>query len=97
MITVPVAYETVTALEYVQRLALKYASKSHDPRDWEGVTPTVEDSWDGVWHLVGHNATHYFYLSVDNGRVFVRSEDCEDGKQSYREADLENLGYIGHW
>lgn len=89
----------VSAREYVQRLALMYASKSRDPRDWQGVTPTVEESWDGAWHLVGHNATHRFYLSVDdNDRVFVRSEDCEDGEEFYSEAgELGNLGYIGHW
>jgi hypothetical protein len=54
------------------------------------------------FYLVGHNASHEFYLGTNGEKLFRGAQDwaqdcTEDAPFTYAEADPNNLGYMGHY
>ena len=52
--------------------------------------------------MVGHNASHEFYLGTNGEKLFRGAVDCTEDESpsnpfTYEEVDPNNLGYMGHY
>jgi len=93
----------MTNLQYIQILAKMFASHSEDPKVYEKtkieISKSIKEENAEYKHIsfysVGRNASHHFYLGVDDSdnvyyRSLYRDEECVWGDRDPAKCDWKN-------